>query len=223
MYHLYETALRHFSVILISVRFDHEEAELDLFTQKLKSDDKECVTDANSLGDVLDLVINTQLHSKNTTKCLHSSKSSLNSNSHNDEAKRRKRYVTSDGEREMSEKEESVMNESSASPHRYSVKKRSTRKSKRNIHDPKVFVFTLHVDKENYMVISTFEDVCKSVLRKTNGSVHSTRYDGYKEENEKIQTISHTIKYIGFSILSVMVVEVRRLNSKQLIITMSKI
>ena len=182
---------------------------MDSFVQKLMSEGRDCSIDTtHSLGDVLDLVIKTQLQSTNSTKCLRDSKSTASRKKH--EGDRTKRNVNDDDRREMNDIKDSVIDRSSASHLKNGITRRSTKWKKRKFDDPKIFVFSLDIDKENYMVISTFEDVRMSAYQDMNGSIHSSRYIGYKEENEKIQTISHTIKYIGFSILSVMVIEVSK-------------
>lgn len=79
---------------------------------------------------------------------------------------------------------------------------------RRSVREPNVFVFSLHADEGSYFVVSTFEELSATAVKKMNSTDYGSRYTVYTEEYEKIQTVSHIIKYIGFSILSVMVLEV---------------
>ncbi|XP_045176682.2 uncharacterized protein LOC123537160 isoform X1 [Mercenaria mercenaria] len=194
----------------IRVRFDHEEQELNLFIQTLKAENGDCSTDPTSLGDVLDFVINAHSNSRNTTRC-HVRKvknsESINKLGDNNNIQRRRRRFIYDFIAHNDNKHQKIGDDYSVRNYKSFKKRRSTKEGERKKTDPSLFVFSLHVDKDNYLVISTFDELTKSAFQQTNWSTYSSKYIGYKEENEKIQTVSHTIKYIGFSILSMMVIE----------------
>lgn len=72
-----------------------------------------------------------------------------------------------------------------------------------NMSTPKIFLFSVHTGKDSYFLLSTFEEI-----HHWSATELPENTNNYRTEYEKIQTISHTIKYVGFCILSVMVVEV---------------
>ncbi|KAL4225410.1 Voltage-gated hydrogen channel 1 [Mactra antiquata] len=191
----------------IRVIFNQEEQELKKFIDVMHSENN-CTRShgLETFSDILDLMSSINSHKENSSKLcqrrgfivhnnLRQNKTAKGKNSamklvksHLDDLRRRRRYLPSAAANNLSKRDTSNAKSVAEIPS-----------------DQTIFLFSLYTSEENYFIISTFEEMSYSPNKEL---PKPKNMNDYRSEYEKIQTISHTIKYVGFFILSIMTLEV---------------
>lgn len=206
-----------------SVRFDHEEEQLQKYVETFSSENGSCTKDSTNLYDLVDLVLNLKQNYKSLSKCQTNSGSQQTDflACGNVNTTRQKRSVNIPLQirdflknqrrtKTRTEPLDSLSGLTNQRPFNYhsKVRKRSTTNNEELQYRPKIFMFSMKTQSDNYFVVSSFEEVILATEADCNNSVVSQSYEEYLTNYAKIQKISHVVKYVGFSILSIMVLEV---------------